>query len=318
MVRRMCQNMKSPQFSSWPSDRQTTNGGSVYSVSGSSPEMPAAFLCEAGTGKFGLVGAAVNNSSGVVNGGGRLAGQPAHKMAAYEVEPLPASKWKRVLDYALIAVSLPVTLPLGLAIAAWIKLVSRGKVIYRQDRVGLGGRPFTIMKFRSMNEGAPTQEHEEYLQNLIKNGKPMDKMENLGADPRIIPGGRCLRALGLDELPQLINVLRGDMSLVGPRPSTVTEFEHYEPAHKARVAVLPGLTGYWQVSGKNKLNFEQMINLDLTYINKRSLGLDLAIVIATIPALFIQLMESRVRGRRPAQDSEAADGVAEEPARRAC
>jgi exopolysaccharide production protein ExoY len=131
------------------------------------------------------------------------------------------------------------------------------------------------------------------LERLIKGDAPMTKLDG-AADPRIIPGGRCLRAIGLDELPQLINVFRGDMSLVGPRPSTPNEHALFSEEQKERASVLPGLTGYWQVSGKNKLTFQQMMYLDLQYVEKMSLGLDLAIVVATVPALFLQYMESRV------------------------
>ena len=141
----------------------------------------------------------------------------------------------------------------------------------------------------------------------------MTKLDGV-ADPRIIPGGRCLRAMGLDELPQLINVLRGEMSLVGPRPSTQNEHELYTDQQKRRAAVLPGLTGYWQVSGKNKLTFQQMIDLDLQYVDKMSPGLDLAIVVATIPAMMLQFMESRA-GASPA--AAAASGPPEQPTMRA-
>jgi len=216
--------------------------------------------------------------------------------------------------------SLPVTLPLGLFICAWIKLVSRGPIFFHQERVGLGGERFTILKFRSMAAGAPTQVHEEYLKGLIGSNAPMAKLDT-EADPRIIAGGRCLRAIGLDELPQLINILRGQMSLVGPRPSTPHEFALYSDEQKSRVSVLPGLTGYWQVSGKNKLTFQQMITLDLHYVKKLSLGLDLAIVVATIPAMLLQYMESRVgdvRTTPPAAPAPAPDSPQEPTSASTC
>ena len=200
--------------------------------------------------------------------------------------------WKRVLDWTLILLSLPITLPLGLFIAGWIVAVSPGSVFFTQTRIGRGGREFQILKFRSMKVNAPTATHEQYLEKLIKSDAPMTKLDGV-ADPRIIPGGRCLRAMGLDELPQLINVLRGEMSLVGPRPSTRNEYDLFTAEQRRRASVLPGLTGYWQVSGKNKLTFQQMIALDLQYISKMSIGMDLAIVVATLPAVFLQVMESR-------------------------
>lgn len=265
--------------------------------------MPMALPRRVETVRLAGGGARVN---GVVESAGVMAGQSV----VDEGESLPVPGWKRVFDFVLIALSAPLTLPLGLVIAGWIKLVSPGRVFYKQERVGLGGRPFTILKFRSMADGAPTQVHEDYLKNLIQTGAPMVKLDG-AADPRIIPGGRCLRAMGLDELPQLINVLRGEMSLVGPRPATPKEFALYTPEQKERAHVLPGLTGYWQVSGKNKLTFQQMISLDLHYIKKLSLGLDLAIVVATIPAMLLQFMESRVGDQQsqPAPD-QAADQAA--------
>ncbi|MFN0127091.1 MAG: sugar transferase [Verrucomicrobiales bacterium] len=300
--------MKSPQFPTWSSETETTTGGSVYSVAGANGVMPMALPRRVETVRLAGSGVRAN---------GVMASQSAD-----EADALPVPGWKRVFDYVLIALSAPVTLPLGLVIAGWIKLVSPGRVFFKQERVGLGGRPFTILKFRSMADGAPTQVHEEYLTSLIKTGAPMAKLDG-EADPRIIPGGRCLRAMGLDELPQLINVLRGEMSLVGPRPSTPKEFALYTPEQRERAGVLPGLTGYWQVSGKNKLTFQQMISLDLHYIKKLSLGLDLAIVVATIPAMLLQFMESRVSDRRPGQapdqsTNQLANQLANQPAQRAC
>ena len=162
-----------------------------------------------------------------------------------------------------------------------------------------------------MKAGAPTHSHEQHLEKLIKGDAPMMKLDGT-ADPRIIPGGRCLRAMGLDELPQLINVLWGHMSLVGPRPSTPNEHALYTEEQKARAAVLPGLTGYWQVSGKNKLTFQQMISLDLQYVAKMSLGLDMAIVVATVPAMLLQFMESRTFHAEPPQPSDTT-GIQPEP-----
>lgn len=198
-------------------------------------------------------------------------------------------RWKRILDLTLIVVTYPIWLPLMLVIMAAIKISSPGPIFYRQERVGLRGRSFMIFKFRSMKLHAQTSGHESYVQRLMLNGAPMTKLD--AGDPRIIPWGRFLRATGLDELPQIFNVLRGEMSLVGPRPSTRLEFERYEEWQQERVITLPGLTGYWQVNGKNKTTFQQMIEMDLYYAKNLSLGLDLWIMMKTPVALVGQTFE---------------------------
>ena len=171
-------------------------------------------------------------------------------------------------------------------------MVSKGPVLFKQQRVGKGGCIFSILKFRSMHVAAATQVHSDYYKQLVMTDAPMIKLDDQ-QDNRIIPGGKFLRALGLDELPQLFNVLLGDMSLVGPRPCTVVEHELFSDDQKARVNVLPGLTGYWQVCGKNKLTFTQMITLDLQYAKHTNTLFDLAIIIATIPAMLLQYVESK-------------------------
>jgi lipopolysaccharide/colanic/teichoic acid biosynthesis glycosyltransferase len=135
-------------------------------------------------------------------------------------------KWKRVLDVACIVAATPVLLPLGLLIGLAIKAVSRGPALFKQDRVGYRGRHFTCYKFRTMRVGADTGMHEAHLQRLMASDGPMLKLDS-GGDPRLIPGGRVLRSLGLDELPQVLNVLRGEMSLVGPRPCLAYECAEY-------------------------------------------------------------------------------------------
>ncbi len=201
-------------------------------------------------------------------------------------------QWKRRLDVSLILLSSLAWAPLMFLIACWIKLVSRGPLLYRQTRVGWFGREFVILKFRTMRVNADTATHERHFEDLMTSGKPMIKLDNRG-DPRIFFGGKLLRVFGLDELPQLFNVLRGDMSLVGPRPCTVNEFERYEPWQKARVNAPPGLTGYWQVNGKNRTTFLEMINMDLHYVRHMSLLFDTAIMIRTIPALLGQALATR-------------------------
>jgi lipopolysaccharide/colanic/teichoic acid biosynthesis glycosyltransferase len=215
-------------------------------------------------------------------------------------------RWKRVLDLACILASLPLWLPVMIFIALWIKVVSPGPVLFRQERVGLKGRRFTILKFRSMKANAETSSHNHHLQQLIASGAPMQKLDALG-DPRVIPGGKWLRSLGLDELAQIFNVIRGEMSLVGPRPCTVAEFERYADSQTGRFNVAPGLTGYWQVSGKNKTTFQQMIELDCYYAEHLSLPLDLAILAATIPAMVLQCVESRSAARSFSSPHNRAD-----------
>ena len=201
-------------------------------------------------------------------------------------------RWKRVLDLACVLLSLPAWLPLMAVIAAVIKLVSRGPVFFCQERIGLGGRPFACLKFRSMRVNAGTAVHENYLRELIRSDRPMTKLD-AHSDHRLIPSGRFFRATGLDELPQLFNVLRGEMSLVGPRPCTAGEFECYEPWQKKRADAPPGLTGYWQVNGKNGTTFREMISMDIWYAGHMSLPLDLGIMLRTPGAIFRQVFETR-------------------------
>ena len=172
------------------------------------------------------------------------------------------------------------------------KIVSPGPIFYRQKRVGLGGKQFSIWKFRTMRVTAETQGHERYVEDLIRTNCVMTKLDTRG-DPRVAPFGRILRASGLDELPQIFNVLCGDMSLVGPRPCLPNEFANYEPWQRERVNALPGLTGLWQVSGKNKTTFNEMIRMDLTYLDKMSLLLDLRIMFKTAAAITQQVIELR-------------------------
>ena len=153
-------------------------------------------------------------------------------------------------------------------------------------------RSFMILKFRTMKVNVETRTHEHHLEQLIKADVPMTKLDAAG-DPRIIPGGRFLRATGLDELPQLFNVLRGEMSLVGPRPCTPHEFKSYQVWQRERVNARPGLTGYWQVNGKNRTTFTEMIKLDIFYTKNMSLWLDLTIMLKTLPALITQVIDSR-------------------------
>lgn len=203
-------------------------------------------------------------------------------------------RWKRCLDILCIMVFLPILVPLGLVIAAMIKWVSPGPVLFKQERVGHHGRRFMCLKFRTMKVNSDVKVHQGHLNNLIKSNGPMQKLDVKG-DPRLIPCGLMLRSLGIDELPQLLNVLRGEMSLVGPRPCIPYEFEQFPEDYKARCRTLPGLTGLWQVSGKNRLTFEEMMDLDLRYVRQQSLWMDMGILLRTTPAIFRQAWDVKVK-----------------------
>ena len=202
--------------------------------------------------------------------------------------------WKRKLDLAFLFLGLPGIILLMLLIGLGIKLVSPGPVFFKQERVGLRRKRFMCFKFRTMKEGADTLPHQQYLKRLLHSDEPMTKMDSQG-DPRLIPMGRLLRSSGLDELPQLINVLRGEMSLVGPRPCMTYELANYSPSQLARFEALPGLTGLWQVSGKNRTTFCEMVILDVRYAEQKSLWLDLKIMAATFPTLISQVGQARNR-----------------------
>jgi exopolysaccharide production protein ExoY len=210
--------------------------------------------------------------------------------------------WKRILDVFCIILALPGVLFFMIFIAALIKLVSRGRVLIRQERIGLRCRRFGCLKFRTMHVGADTGVHHDHLKHLLRSDEPMVKMDSMG-DPRLIRFGAILRATGLDELPQLINVLRGEMSLVGPRPCLPYEFELYEPWQRERFNTLPGLTGLWQVRGKNRTTFAEMIKLDIEYARTRSLLLDLQILAATFGTVASQVKAVR---QGPSQDARVA------------
>jgi lipopolysaccharide/colanic/teichoic acid biosynthesis glycosyltransferase len=184
-----------------------------------------------------------------------------------------------------------VLLPLLLLIAALIKLTSPGPVLFKQERLGLRGRKFQLFKFRSMYTDTDDRAHREYVEALIKGTLPeaesgKKKVYKIVNDPRITPLGRFLRASSLDELPQLWNVLRGEMSLVGPRPCLPYEWELYQDWQRSRLEVLPGITGLWQVCGRSQVPFEEMVLLDLHYIANWSLGLDFTLLARTVPVVF--------------------------------
>jgi lipopolysaccharide/colanic/teichoic acid biosynthesis glycosyltransferase len=208
--------------------------------------------------------------------------------AACDGPAVPA--WKRVLDIALVLLVSPVVLPIFAIFAIYIKLVSRGPVFFVQERVGFHGNVFQCLKFRTMHSDTGSGVHQNHLADLMNSKKPMKKLDAIG-DKRIIPYGFLLRSSGLDELPQLINVLRGEMSVIGPRPCTQYEYDLYESWQKRRFLALPGLTGLWQVSGKNKTTFDEMIRLDIRYAENQSLGQDVRILAKTMPVLWGQVRE---------------------------
>ncbi len=205
------------------------------------------------------------------------------KIAAFSsLKCHPTPIWKRWIDISVALVLLLVLTPLLIVIALYIRLISRGPVLFTQRRLGLMGEEFTIYKFRTLKcSDNATEEHREFVTKLSENDGVLTKPE---LKSRAIPGGEFLRRTSLDELPQLVNILQGNMSLVGPRPD-VLEWQDYKPAQLRRFEVVPGVTGLWQVSGKNRLTFEQMIEKDVRYVASRSIWLDLVILLKTFRLL---------------------------------
>lgn len=217
--------------------------------------------------------------------------------------------WKRALDVTLILLALPFLLPLAALIILVIGRSSSGPVLFQQQRVGQRGGKFMCLKFRTMFCGAETVSHQGHLKDLMVSDAPMEKMDARG-DSRIIPSGKLLRASGLDELPQLINVLKGEMSLVGPRPCLPYEAEQYQPWQHERFNAAPGLTGLWQVSGKNRTTFTKMMQLDIAYARNQNLWLDLKIIFLTIPALLVQMWDLRQQKKAPPHAVPAPSNLA--------
>ncbi len=217
---------------------------------------------------------------------------------------------RRLLDLLVASTVLVALSPLLALIALAIRLESPGPVIFRQRRLGQGLRPFTVLKFRTMRNGADAAVHREYVHSLIgsdaaggerANGRPASgergehsdrpdggrgQLYKLSVDSRITRVGRFLRSWSLDELPQLVNVLRGEMALVGPRPVIPYEVERYPERYLPRFTVKPGLTGLWQVSGRNERTYEEMVRFDIEYARRASLLLDLRILARTVPVVF--------------------------------
>jgi exopolysaccharide biosynthesis polyprenyl glycosylphosphotransferase len=194
---------------------------------------------------------------------------------------------KRTSDIAMSLAAIVLLSPVWLAAALAIKFGSRGAIVFRQERVGMDGRIFLCYKFRTMDIGADEALHREaYLKNIGGIHESDDAVfGKVQDDPRITKVGRWLRRSSLDELPQLLNVLKGDMSIVGPRPPIPYEVEEYEMRHRRRLDMKPGMTGLWQVSGRSRLSFKEMVRIDLYYIENWSLWLDLKILLLTLPAV---------------------------------
>jgi len=187
---------------------------------------------------------------------------------------------QRVVDVAVSAVALFLLFPLLAIVSLLIKLDSRGPILFYQERIGHNGNPFRMFKFRSMVTGAELQQADLWSENEREG--PVFKIKN---DPRVTRTGRWLRHYSIDEIPQLVNVLRGDMSLVGPRPALPLEVAMYTPYQMRRLDVVPGITGLWQISGRANLSFDQSVELDLQYIRTRTIALNLRILLKTIPVV---------------------------------
>jgi exopolysaccharide biosynthesis polyprenyl glycosylphosphotransferase len=210
-----------------------------------------------------------------------FAGEP---VIHYSAQSAPPSHLvvKRLLDLAATSALLILLSPVFVAVALVIKLSSAGPAIFRQQRAGLNGRPFQMLKFRSMRSGAENEQS-----TLSPHNEMTGPVFKISRDPRVTRVGRFLRRHSLDELPQLWNVLRGEMSLVGPRPLPVDEVKKFsDDAHRRRLSVRPGLTCLWQISGRNNIHqFEDWVRLDLAYIDQWSLWLDFKILLGTIPVV---------------------------------
>jgi lipopolysaccharide/colanic/teichoic acid biosynthesis glycosyltransferase len=200
------------------------------------------------------------------------------------------------MDVFCILLSLPFVLPLMAVVALWIKLVSRGPAIFRQERIGRNGKRFTLYKFRSMHLNADASRHSRHFIKLVETNSPMVKLDLL-CDSRLIPMGCLLRAAGLDELPQLWNVLRGEMSLVGPRPCLPAEYRFFTRPQRVRFQALPGLTGIWQTQGKDLCTFTEMNAMDAHYVRNASLLLDVFLMLRT-PLALLRQMRMAARSRR--------------------
>jgi exopolysaccharide biosynthesis polyprenyl glycosylphosphotransferase len=223
---------------------------------------------------------------------GALDGVPVLRFRRFDLAG-PEVAVKRLVDIVGAALGLVVLSPLFAVIAIAIRATSSGPVLFRQERVGQGGHVFTMLKFRTMEHGNDPRVHQDYLRQYMDGGEGSaaevaadgTRIYKLTRDPRVTPLGAWLRALSLDELPQLWNVIRGEMSLVGPRPCLPFEWAMYRPWQRRRLDVKPGCTGLWQVTARSRVGFEEMVILDLHYAHHGSIGADLGLIARTVPAM---------------------------------
>lgn len=203
--------------------------------------------------------------------------------------------WKRCMDIIIAIICLILFLPIIICISVLIKVVSRGPILFKQTRIGLYGKQFTMYKFRTMHLNHDENNHKNHMVALIQNGNL--SMNKIDKQSRLILFGNILRSTCLDEIPQFWNVLNGSMSIVGPRPVLPYEFEHFKSHQKKRLHSKPGITGLWQVSGKNRLTFNRMIDLDIYYNQHKSLILDIYIICKTPLVILEQLInQPRYKG----------------------
>ncbi len=210
----------------------------------------------------------------------RIIAPPAPPQVAFRQPP----QWKRSFDIAGSLLLLILLSPLLALLALYIKCVSRGPVFFLQERIGAGAQRFVMYKFRTMHVASGGDTHRNYVASLVNADTPAQKPEY---QSRLIRGGKLLRSLSLDELPQLLNVVQGSMSLIGPRPE-VLELEDYQAWQLRRFEVLPGISGLWQVSGKNRLTFNQMIRLDIQYVDCLTFKLDMLIAFKTLSVVLLR------------------------------
>ena len=204
---------------------------------------------------------------------------------------------KRLLDIVLSLLAITALLPLWIVIALTIKLTSPGPVFYVTESLAMGGRRFRLYKFRTMRHLADESVHREFIANYVRSNRPYlievgpngerRSVYKVVDDPRVTRFGRLLRRSGLDEAPQFINVLLGDMSIVGPRSPRPFEYEHYQEWHKQRLTIPQGITGLYQVTARSRASFDEMVRIDLEYLRQRSLWLDLRIIAMTIPVMLL-------------------------------
>jgi len=201
--------------------------------------------------------------------------------------------WKRGMDIFGSGLGLLLLFPLFVLISILIKIVSPSPIFFKGERAGYLMKPFNCWKFRTMHANSNNSPHKHHVVKLMKSDDPYEKLDD--NDDRIIPFGKLLRNTGLDEIPQLINILRGEMSLVGPRPELPYSVRYYTQWQKRRFDAVPGLTGLWQTGGKNRTTFKGMIRFDITYTQQRSFLLDLKILLKTVPVIICQVFDSLLK-----------------------